>query len=102
MTLGRLEWDEAKAAANLRKHRVDFRQAAQVFLDPLHVSRQDRIEGGEDRWRTVGLVGGFVIIVVAHTLREEDEGGAIVEVIRIISARRADKTERRRYEDEND
>ena len=101
MTTRRFEWDEAKAAANLRKHRVDFLQAAQVFLDPLHVSRQDRIEGGEERWQTIGLAGGFLILVVAHTLRDDDADGITVEIIRIISARRADRTERRRYENEN-
>jgi uncharacterized protein len=101
MNTQRFEWDETKALANRRKHGVDFKQAARVFLDPLHVSRQDRIEGGEERWQTVGLVEGFLIVVVAHTVRDEDEEGSAVEIIRIISARRADRTERRRYENEN-
>ena len=101
MTTRRFEWYEAKAAANLRKHRVDFMVAAQVFLDPLHVSRLDRFEGGEERWQTIGLAGGFLLLVVAHTVRDEDEDGQDVEIIRIISARRADRTERRRYENDD-
>lgn len=98
----RFEWDEAKNHSNQRKHDgVSFEQAAQVFRDPLHVSAQDRIENGEQRWQTVGAVQGFVILVVAHTLTEEDAEGRTVEVIRIISARRATPRERRRYENEN-
>ncbi len=72
-----------------------------MFQDPLHVSVQDRIEGGEQRWQTIGAVQGFVILVVAHTVTEEDADGGAVEVIRIISARRATPRERRRYENED-
>ena len=50
-----------------------------------------------DRWRGPG----FVILVVAHTVTEEDADGGSVEIIRIISARRATPRERRRYEDDN-
>ena len=67
----------------------------------MHVSVQDRIEGGEQRWQTVGAVQGFVILVVAHTVAEEDADGGTVEIIRIISARRATPRERRRYENED-
>lgn len=102
MTGIRFEWDEAKNRSNHRKHDgVSFEEASQVFRDPLHLSVQDRIEGGEQRWRTFGAVGGFVILVVAHAMTEEDAEGGRVEVIRMISARRATPRERRRYEDEN-
>lgn len=101
MTACRFEWDENKNRANQRKHGVSFEEAAQVFLDPLHLSHQDRIEGGEQRWQTFGLSGGFVLLMVAHTTTEEDAEGQIVEVIRIISARRANRKEKRRYENEN-
>jgi uncharacterized DUF497 family protein len=102
MTSVRFEWDEAKNLSNQRKHDgVSFEEAEQVFQDPLHVSVQDRIEGGEQRWQTVGSVQGFVILVVAHTVTEEDADGGSVEIIRIISARRATPRERRRYESEN-
>ncbi|HEY6434643.1 MAG TPA: BrnT family toxin [Acetobacteraceae bacterium] len=98
--MSRFEWDEDKNQANRRKHDVGFEEAAQVFLDPLHLSDQDRIEGGEQRWRTFGLSAGLVLLMVAHTTAEEDVEGEIVEVIRIISARRANRKERHRYENE--
>jgi uncharacterized DUF497 family protein len=97
----RFEWDETKNLSNRRKHGVSFEEACQVFLDPLYVSVQDRIEGGESRWQTLGLVEGVLLLTVAHTVREELEDGALVDVIRIISARHATRKERRRYEDEN-
>ncbi len=100
MTLVRFEWDERKNRANQRKHEVSFAQAAQVFRDPLHISQQDRIEGGEYRWLTRGLSDGFMLLVVAHTTTEETADGERVEVIRIISARRATRKERQSYEDE--
>lgn len=90
----RFEWDPAKAESNLRKHGISFELAAQVFADPLHLSEQDRIESGEYRWRTIGVVGGMRLIVVAHGWRTE----AGDEVIRIISARPAERAERRQYE----
>jgi uncharacterized DUF497 family protein len=51
----RLTWDEAKNRSNRRKHGISFDTAARVFLDPLHISRQDRIVEGEERlaWSTV-------------------------------------------------
>lgn len=101
MTGVHFEWDEGKNRSNLRKHGVSFEEASRVFRDPLHLTVQDRVENGERRWRTVGLVGGFLLLVVAHTVSEEDAGGGIVEVIRIVSARRATRSERRRYENEN-
>lgn len=91
----RFEWDLVKAAANLAKHRIAFEDAARVFDDPLQRSRQDRTEGGELRWQTLGMAGGtLVLLLVAHTWREDDDE----EVIRIISARTANKRERRDYE----
>ena len=93
----RFEWDPAKAASNLRKHRVSFELAMRVFSDPFALSEQDRIEGGERRWQTLGMVEGIVLLLVAHTVRDEGD----IDVIRIISARRADRLERRRYEQES-
>ena len=91
----RFEWDPEKADSNLRKHRVSFEVAARAFADPFALVEQDRVEDGEYRWQTLGLVEGYLLLLVAHTVWD-DEGG--VEVIRIISARRADRTERKRYE----
>jgi uncharacterized DUF497 family protein len=65
------------------------------------VSVQDRVEGGELRWQTFGLVENLLLLTVAHTVREERDDGMPVDVIRIISARPATRKERRRYEDEN-
>ena len=93
----RFEWDPTKAASNWKKHGVSFPTAARVFSDPYALVLQDRMENGEERWQTIGVVEGVVLLLVAHTVREQDD----VEVIRILSARRADRRERRRYEEEN-
>ncbi len=90
------EWDKAKAKTNERKHGVRFETAIRVFADPYALTEQDRIEGGELRWQTIGAVGGFVLLLVAHTVRDEGQD----EIIRIISARRAVRNEVKRY-DEN-
>jgi len=97
----RFMWDPEKAASNLRKHGVSFEIALRAFADPLARSEQDRIEGGEERWQTLGMVEGHLLLLVAHTVQEEDERSMPVEVIRIISARAADRKERRRYEQED-
>jgi uncharacterized DUF497 family protein len=89
------EWDEDKAEINFRKHGIKFEEAASVFDDPLAVTSQDRIENGEQRWQTVGMAGGYLLRLVAHTVRLDDES---IEVVRIISARRVDRAERKRYE----
>lgn len=68
--------------------------------DPFALTVQDRVEGGEQRWQTLGMVAGHVLLLVAHTIRDEDESGQPIEIIRIISARKADRKERRRYEQE--
>ncbi|RMW99246.1 BrnT family toxin [Allofranklinella schreckenbergeri] len=89
------EWDSNKAKANFRKHGIHFEEAARVFDDPLALTVQDRIENAELRWQTIGMVGGCLVLLVAHTVRLDDEG---IEIVRIISARRADRAERKRYE----
>ncbi len=67
-----------------------------VFADPYALVEQDRIESGEFRWQTLGPAAGIVLLLVAHTVRNEERD----EIIRIISARRVDRKERLRY-DEN-
>jgi uncharacterized DUF497 family protein len=96
----RFEWDAAKATINLRKHGIGFDIAIRVFSDPFALTDQVRIEGGEQRWQTLGIVEGHLLLMVAHTTRNEDEDGQSIEIIRIISARAADRKERRRYEQE--
>jgi uncharacterized protein len=86
-------WDEQKSRQNLAKHRVSFGLAKLVFEDPLHISVPDPYEG-EERWRTLGLIRGVVMLMVAHTVEEKDGE----ETIRIISARKATRTEREAYE----
>lgn len=90
----KFEWDENKNTINRNKHGVDFQTASFVFDDPNFLSEQDRVVDGEERWQTIGMVGGLVILMVAHTLRED----ANTEIIRIISARKATSKERKHYE----
>ena len=90
------EWDETKARANERKHGISFEIAMHVFDDPNALSEQDRVEGNELRWQTLGLVNGVLLVLVAHTVRQ-DAGED--EIIRIISARKANGKERNRYEE---
>jgi uncharacterized DUF497 family protein len=90
----RFVWEERKSRRNLAKHKVSFETATLVFDDPRAISRLDRIEHGEERWQTVGLAGGIVVLLVAHTYYDEDGE----EVIRIISARKATPHERKMYE----
>ena len=89
------EWDEAKNRANQLKHGVSFEIATLVFDDPFALMHQDRVVDGEYRWQAIGRVAEQVVLVVAHTVRVSDEGG---EMIRVISARKALKIERKRYE----
>ena len=101
----RFEWDEAKNLSNQRKHGVSFRQASQVFRDPQRVLVTERVVDGEQRWQTIRVVrkasGGVLPLLVAHTVHEELEPGIFVEVVRIISARKATPMERGSYVDEN-
>src|SRR5260364_159937 len=87
------KWDKNKAASNLRKHGVCFEAAAQVFEDPFAISIQDQVENGEERWKTIGMSGNCVQLLVAHNVCFE-----CLEVIRIISARRAGSKDRKFYE----
>ena len=91
----RFEWDPAKEASNIRKHGVYFDDAALVFADPFAILEHDRIVDGELRWQTLGMAGGFLLLLVAHTIYDDEKG---TEIVRIISARRALRHERKRYE----
>lgn len=91
------EWDSAKDAINQIKHRVAFEVAERVWNDPDHLILFDRFENGEERWHAIGLVKGVVILTVVHAYPEQDDA-----TIRIVSARRATKVERQRYETQND
>lgn len=85
------EWDAAKAAANLKKHRVSFQEAATVLEDPLSTTFPDEAHStGERRFVTIGASARRRLLVVAHTERND--------TIRIISARPATRRERGFYE----
>ena len=88
------EWDARKDQRNRLKHRVSFETATLVFDDPHSLSVPDRIEDDEERWHTIGMTGGVLLLLVAYTYRgiEGDER------IRIISARKATTRERLLYE----
>lgn len=91
----RFEWDATKAETNRRKHGVTFRQAATVFGDRLAVSIRDEAHSdSEVRWVTVGQTGNGALVVVIHTYHETGPGANV----RIISARRPTRSERRNYE----
>jgi uncharacterized DUF497 family protein len=87
-------WDETKDRTNRRKHGVSFETALRVFDDPDAVSYLDGIVDGEERWHTLGLVAGIVILLVVHTIEEQNGE----EEVRIISARKASSRERALYE----
>ncbi len=90
----RYTWDENKNRRNIAKHKISFETAKLVFDDPFALSLQDRIVDREERWQTMGLIGGVAVVLVAYTfIGEENE-----EIIRIISARKATSHERRQYE----
>ena len=78
---------------NKSKHGVSFETAQLIFADPLLFSQQDRFVDGEERWQSIGLVGGTILLVAHVWIDFENE-----EHVRIISARLANKIERRRYE----
>jgi uncharacterized protein len=80
-----------KNRINRRKHGVSFETASLVFDDPYHLTRQDREVDGEPRWQTIGVVNGIHLLLVAHTVNEYDEE------IRIVSARKATRSERSLY-----
>ena len=91
-TNGHFEWDESKNAANLRKHGVSFREAGTVFFDPHSKLYHDPDHSfDEDRFILLGMSQSLKILVVCHSYRSE------MEVIRIISARKAGKMERYNY-----
>jgi uncharacterized DUF497 family protein len=83
------EWDRRKAAANLRKHGIDFADAVAVFEDESALTVEDDATN-EQRFVTVGTDALFRVLVVVFTWREER--------IRVISARKATARERRQYE----
>ena len=90
----RFEWAPRKDAANQRKHGVSFTEAESVFADEHGLLLDDPDHSTvEDRFILLGLSARFRVLVVVHAYRAADD------LIRIISARRATRTERTRYEE---
>lgn len=88
----RFEWDPRKAAANVRKHGVSFAEAGTAFYDDYATVTDDPDHSaGEDRFLLLGMSAGLRVLVVVHCVRE---AGA---VIRLISARKATRSERAQY-----
>lgn len=84
------EWDPAKAAENLRKHRVRFADAALSLEDPLGQSIPDPDSSGESRLINLGADPAGRVLATVYTLRGRS--------VRIISSRKASRAERRAYE----
>lgn len=90
----RFEWDPRKAAGNLRKHGVSFDEARTVFADEHGLLIDDPEHSTqEDRFILLGVSTSTRLLVVVHCYRADDQ------LIRIISARKADRLERRQYEE---
>ena len=84
------EWDEAKNLENIRKHQIDFQDVYKIFDSPMLIEEDERFDYGEERWFGIGFLGNGVAVVVWT----EKQGN----VIRIISARKANRYERRKFE----
>jgi uncharacterized DUF497 family protein len=87
----RHEWDPAKAAANLKKHRVSFADAVTVFDDDFALTREDLGEPDEQRFVTLGMDAVGRLFVVVYTYRS-------IDCIRVISAWKAGRIQRKQYE----
>ena len=87
----RYEWDPTKAEANLADHGVSFAEAVTVLEDDFALTREAPDSEGEQRFVTLGMSGFANLLVVIYTYREPDS-------IRIISAWRANRPQRLRYE----
>jgi uncharacterized protein len=83
------EWDENKNRSNLAKHNLSFQAATEVFFSICLTAADTRTDYGEKRWISVGEISPHTVIVVVYTIRDEK--------YRIISARKANDRERRKY-----
>ena len=88
----KLEWDEDKNRANIRRHRIDFADVHPLFDGPMFVTLDTRKDYGEDRMIGIGLLRNAVVVVVFVEKAED--------TIRLISARKAERHERERFKEE--
>ena len=90
----KFEWDPDKEKTNVQRHGITFEQAAYVFADPFALNKyDDEHSEEEDRWALLGKTLNETVLLVVHTFRNS-EGE---EFVRIISARRATKKEKKTY-----
>jgi uncharacterized protein len=93
------DWDDAKAASNLAKHGVDFKQAMAVIGDPLALTMfDDEHSDDEERWVSIGRAVDGALLLVVHTFVGTGPSTALV---RLISARAVTRSERLQYEQGN-
>jgi len=86
------DWDRDKNISNIEKHGVSFKEAATTFFDPNAVILDDESHSqNEERFFLIGFSANYRLLTVCHCYRENEE------VIRIISARKATKTEQKLY-----
>ena len=91
------EWDIKKAKANSRKHEVSFERATTIFRDPNLLSIPDEEHSeSEERWITIGMDESGILLVLVHTFTRTTTESAR---LRVISARKATKTEAKQYEE---
>jgi uncharacterized DUF497 family protein len=91
MEKSEFEWDDEKAASNLKKHHISFEEAATIFNDPKVATIHDPDHSeDEERYVSIGMSVIVRLLAVIHTYRKER--------IRLISARKATKAEKKKYE----
>jgi len=96
MSKVRFQWDSLKNSANINKHKVSFEEAKSVFFDEnARLISDHKHSGDEERYIILGLSNKLRLLVVVHTYKENDE------IIRLISARKATKSESKYYHEVN-
>jgi len=88
----RFEWDHRKASANLRKHRIGFETACEVFFDPFIRWTDLEVLDNEERETVIGMTAGWELLVVVYVDQRDS--------IRLISARPAIRQEKQAYENQ--
>ncbi|MBZ8181115.1 BrnT family toxin [Oscillatoria salina] len=86
----KFEWDNTKNNQNIRKHKIDFANIPQMFNAPMWITLDERKDYREARWLGIGILGNVIAVVVWTEPQ--------VNTIRIISARKANKDERNKYQ----
>jgi len=91
----KFEWDSKKEMLNIKRHKISFEQASYVFSDPYALSQYDvEHSDEEDRWVLLGQSLNQSLLVVVHKFINETG----TEIVRIISARKATKNEKKTYQ----